>query len=175
MPTFLTTDLIMAQTKCNGCNCYFKGSHGLSNHFQYNKECKAIHLNLQHQYQLSKNVHTKVNIDSKIRAVTELHKLTTNQCPVKHESNDRCNMHEERTIEDSSITTNPFASLPTEADTAIEPMNAFTYTNDIRVENNLLKLVSDMNATNDAFKKIIDWAKDASSTGYQFNPENTSY
>ena len=175
MPTFLTTDLIMAQTKCNRCNCYFKGSRGLSNHFQYNKECKAIHLNLQHQYQLSKNVHTKVNIDSKIRAVTELHKLTTNQCPVKHENNDRCNMHEERTIEDSSITTNPFASLPTAADTAIERMNAFTYTNDIRVENNLLKLVSDMNATNDAFKNIIDWAKDASSTGYQSNQNTTSY
>ena len=49
------------------------------------------------------------------------------------------------------------------------------YTNEIRVENNLLKLVSDMNATNDAFKKIVDWAKDAFSTGYQFNPKTTNY
>lgn len=130
---------------------------------------------MKHQYQLSKNVHTKVNNDSKIRAVTELHRSTTNQCCVKHEKNDRCNMHEERSIEDSSNATNLFASLPTKADTAIEPMNAFTYTNDIRVGNNSLKLVSNMNATNDAFINIIDWAKDASSTGYQFNPKTTSY
>ena len=49
------------------------------------------------------------------------------------------------------------------------------YTNEIRVENNLLKLVSDMNATNAAFKKIMEWAKDAFSTGYQFAPKTTNY
>src|SRR5947208_1250027 len=32
-----------------------------------------------------------------------------------------------------------------------------------------------MNATNDAFKKIVGWTKDAFSTGYQFNPKFTKY
>ena len=49
--------------------------------------------------------------------------------------------------------------MPTEEDETIQTINAFMYTNEIRVENNLLKLVSDMNATNDAFKKTVDWAK----------------
>ena len=51
----------------------------------------------------------------------------------------------------------------------------FLHTNEIRVENNLLKLVSDMNVPNDAFKKIMEWAKAAFSTGYQFNPKTTNY
>ena len=65
--------------------------------------------------------------------------------------------------------------MPTKEEEPKELINTFMFTNEIRVENNLLKLVSDMNATNDAFKKIVDWAKDAFSTGYQFNPKTTNY
>src|SRR5688572_16434520 len=36
----------MVQIKCNGCNSYFKGNWGLSNHFQFNNKCKTIHLQL---------------------------------------------------------------------------------------------------------------------------------
>src|SRR5688500_19713571 len=65
--------------------------------------------------------------------------------------------------------------MPTKEKGPREPINTFMFTNEIRVENNLLKLVSDMNATNDDFKKIVEWAKDAFSTGYQFSPKNTNY
>ena len=53
--------------------------------------------------------------------------------------------------------------------------NLFMYTNEIRVENNLLKLLSDMNVPNDSFKKIMDWARNAYNTGYQFNPKSANY
>ena len=49
------------------------------------------------------------------------------------------------------------------------------YTNEMRVENSLLKLITDMNAPNYAFKKIMEWAKDAYKSGYQFNPKTTIY
>src|SRR5687768_15140127 len=65
--------------------------------------------------------------------------------------------------------------MPTKEEEPKELINTFMFTNEIRVENNLLKLVSDMNATNDAFKNIVEWAKDAFSTGYQFNPKTTNY
>ena len=45
----------------------------------------------------------------------------------------------------------------------------------MRVESNLLKLITDMNIPNYAFKKIMEWAKDAYNSGYQFNPKATSY
>ena len=93
----------MVQTKCNGCNSYFKGSHGLSNHFQHNKKWKALHLNLNNQYQLSTNEQTKVNNDSKIKDDTESHRLNTIHCEIDQENIDSRNMHEESGIEDSSI------------------------------------------------------------------------
>src|SRR5688500_11509056 len=65
--------------------------------------------------------------------------------------------------------------MPTKEEEPKELINTFMFTNEIRVENNLLKLVSDMNATNDAFKKIVDWAKHAFSIGYHFNPKTTNH
>ena len=53
--------------------------------------------------------------------------------------------------------------------------NSFSFHNDDRVENNLLKLILEIGAPNYAFKKILNWAKDAYSTGYQFNPRSTTY
>ena len=55
------------------------------------------------------------------------------------------------------------------------PKDAFIYTNEIRVKNNLLKLLFDMNVPNYAFKKIMDWAHDAYTSGYQFAPRATNY
>ena len=121
------------------------------------------------QYQLVSKQVTQVENDSKIRAVTESHKLNITQCELNQAKNHICNINQESIIEDSSINTAPFASLETEEEETIKPLNTFMYTNEIRVENKLLKLVSDMNATNDAFKRIVEWAKDAFSTGYQFN------
>lgn len=121
-------------------------------------------------YQIVSKQVPQVDIDSKIKAVTETLKLSIYQCELKQANNDNCNINQESMIEDSSISTAPFASLDSEVEESSGSHNTFMYTNEIRVENNLLKLVSDMNATNDAFKKIMDWAKDAFSTGYQFNP-----
>ena len=126
------------------------------------------------QYQLVSKQVKQVENDSKIRAVTVTHKLNIAQCELKQANNDRCNTNQKSIIEDSSINTAPFASLEFDVEETEEFINTFMYTNEIRVENNLLKLVSDLNATNDAFKKIVDWAKDAFSTGYQFNPKTTN-
>ena len=52
---------------------------------------------------------------------------------------------------------------------------SFAYTNAIRVETSLLKLLFDINAPNYAFKDIMNWAKDAYHTGYMFNCKSTSY
>ena len=60
-------------------------------------------------------------------------------------------------------------------DEGIESNEPFIYTNEIRVENNLLKLLSDMNVPNYAFKQIMKWAKDAHHTGYNFDATSTSY
>ena len=127
------------------------------------------------QSQLVSKQTAQVENDSKIRAVTVPHKLNIAQCVLNQADTDRCNIKQDIVNEDTSINTAPFASLDAEEEESIEPINTFMYTNEIRVENNLLKLVSDMNATNDAFKKIVDWAKDAFSTGYQFNPKTTNY
>ena len=127
------------------------------------------------QFQIVSKHVTQVDNDSKMKAVTETKKLTITQCELKQTVIDICNINQESIIEDSSINNAPFASLDSDLEETIEPINTFMYTNEIRVENNLLKLVSDMNATNDAFKKIVDWAKDAFSTGYQFNPKTTNY
>ena len=70
MPNFLKTAFTMAQTICNGCNRYFKGSRGLSNHFQFNKVCKTIHLNLNQQYQAIPDLKTQVDKNEKNMAVT---------------------------------------------------------------------------------------------------------
>src|SRR5688572_29285718 len=107
-------------------------------------------------------------------AVSQPEELITKHCKVDSESNEICKINENTNIEESSIDTAPFASMPTE-DEGIYLTDTFMHTNEIRVENNLLKLVSDMNAPNDAFKNIVDWAKDAFSTGYQFNPKTTNY
>ena len=165
----------MALTLCKGCNRHFKGNRGLSNHFQYNKGCKVIHLNLMQQYQIFSKQVTHIENNSKREAVTKSQELKIIQCDLNHANTDKCNINEASNIEDNSINTAPFASFNSEEDESIEPINTFMYTNEIRVENNLLKFVSDMNATNDAFKKIVDWAKDAFSTGYQFNPKTTNY
>ena len=41
------------------------------------------------------------------------------------------------------------------------PKDTFIYTNEMRVENSLLKLLFEINVPNYAFKKIMDWAYDA--------------
>src|SRR5688500_11453043 len=137
----------MVQSKCNGCNQYFKGSCGLSNHFQFNRGCKAVHLNLIKQYQVIPDKGTQVDNNKKKMAVSQTEELITRQCEVDSESNEICKINDNTNIEESSIDTAPFASMPTE-DEGIYLTDTFMHTNEIRVENNLLKLVSDMNAFN---------------------------
>jgi hypothetical protein len=62
-------------------------------------------------------------------------------------------------------------------DTSIQESteNSFAYTNAIRVETCLMKLLFDINAPNYAFKDIMTWAKDAYHSGYMFDCKSTSY
>src|SRR5688500_1222501 len=96
--------------------------------------------------------------------VTQPQEFKSKPCEVNPETNDICQKNDNSNIEEKSIDSAPFASIPTEEVEYIDPIDTFMHTNEIRVENILLKLVSDMNATNDAFKKIVEWAKDAFST-----------
>ncbi len=75
------------------------------------------------------------------------------------------------------IYVNPNTVLAVQSDNleVTDPSDYFLYTNEIRVENNLLKLITEMNVHNNAFKDIMEWAKDAFRTGYQFNPKATKY
>ena len=176
MPNFCTSAFTMVKIKCNGCNRYFNNTQGLSNHFQHNKECKAIHLNVIHQYPILPIETSQVESDNKTNILTE-HTLLENhqECELNQLNKNVCNMVQENTNDDNNNDSIQFASMPIEVEETPEPHNFFMYTNEVRVENNLLKLVSDMNVINDGFKKIIEWAKDAFSTGYQFNPKTTKY
>src|SRR5688572_26949880 len=110
-----------------------------------------------------------------MRVKTPPKELNTKQDEVNQDNKGSCNTNQDSNGKGNSIDTSLFASMPTKEEGPKELISTFMHTNEIRVENNLLKLVSDMNATNDAFKKIVDWAKDAFSTGYQFNPKTTNY
>ena len=57
----------------------------------------------------------------------------------------------------------------------INHSHTFSFHNDEHVESNLLKLMLEIDAPNYAYKKIMNWAKDASNTGYQFNSRAGSY
>ena len=74
-----------------------------------------------------------------------------------------------------TMSTNELVDMQLEDVQSTEDSNMFMYTNELRVENNLLKLVTDMNVPNYAFEKIMDWARDAHTSGYQFNPRATNY
>src|SRR5687768_12394602 len=52
--------------------------------------------------------------------------------------------------------------------------SSFAYTNEIRVETSLMKLLFDINAPNYAFKEIMKWAKDAHCTRYKFDCKSIS-
>ena len=55
----------MVQTKCNGCNTYFRGIRGLSNHFQQNIQCKSIHLQLNNSHQINPKIMTELKSGNK--------------------------------------------------------------------------------------------------------------
>src|SRR5688572_13966914 len=87
---FFTITFTMVQSKCNGCNQYFKGTHGLSNHFQFNRECKGIHLNLIHQYQVNTDTMTQVDNNNKKITVTQSQNFKSKQCEIDPESKEIC-------------------------------------------------------------------------------------
>lgn len=68
----------MVQSKCNGCNRVFTGTHGLSNHCQHNNECKSIHLELNnHQSNLSFGIHQVNGEKTKVyQTIGQINQLT---------------------------------------------------------------------------------------------------
>ena len=165
----------MDQTKCNGCSCLFKGNHGLSNHFQHSLECKTVHLELvNEQPKVSVGI-SQTDGDRRMKFVTT---ETTNDYTISD-----FNLTNEEDSHVASISEcDPFNIKPNNLvdeqlhyAQSTEDSDPFVYTNEIRVENNLLKLVTDLNVPNYAFEKIMDWARDAYSSGYQFNPRATNY
>ena len=116
----------MVKIKCNGCNRYFNNTRGLSNHFQHNKECKAIHLNVIHQYPILPIETSQVESDNKTNILKE-HTLLENhqECELNQLNKNGCNMEQENTNDDNNNDSIQFASMPIEVEETPEPHNFF--------------------------------------------------
>ena len=185
--------------KCNGCQKAFPAERGLSSHFQHKQLCKSIHYKLDCQ---NDNLEKKMSSSSNQR---EQKLLNSNNNQVKNRSkclihndfiskkasagantdisnlickNDNSEILDNNILIDSDETSHNTPQKETETnlnDVILDTTNAFSFHNDERIENNLLKLMQDIGAPNYAFKKIMNWAKDAYDTGYNFNPRYTNY
>ena len=185
--------------KCNGCQKAFPTERGLSSHFQHKQLCKSIHYKLDCQ---NDNLEKKMSSSSNQR---EQKLLNSNNNQVKNRSkclihndfiskkasagantdisnlickNDNSEILDNNILIDSDETSHNTPQKETETnlnDVILDTTNAFSFHNDERIENNLLKLMQDIGAPNYAFKKIMNWAKDAYDTGYNFNPRYTNY
>ena len=182
----------MTYHKCRNCNKGFQSERGLSSHFQHKNLCKAIHYSIACQIDYKNDPIDKTKIDK----LTEASTLT----PLKALSYEDVNsnltcINEEQSInlddepKDESLIE---SSKPEwnecrikkneEEENGInctlfneEENNIFSFHNDERVESNLLGLMVEIGAPNYAYKKIMNWAKDAFCTNYQFNPKATNY
>ena len=59
-------------------------------------------------------------------------------------------------MEENIVKPNTVLAVQSDNTEIIVPYDSFLYTNEIRVENNLLMLVIEMNVRNGAFKDIMD-------------------
>jgi hypothetical protein len=57
----------------------------------------------------------------------------------------------------------------------VAPERELAFSNATRVETNLLKLLTDMGAPLYGFQSVMEWAQDAQSSQYGFNPSNKTY
>jgi len=57
----------------------------------------------------------------------------------------------------------------------VAPDRELAYSNSTRVETNLLKLLTDMGAPLYGFQSVMEWAQDAQSSQYGFDPQNKTY
>ena len=186
--------------KCKGCNQSFPTDRGLSSHFQHKNLCKSIHYAIacQGEEDLHIPIQSSIkNIKKKVSSTVKTSKLSIDDSLINDITcinNNQCNDNEECNIDvEASNIKNVMESgdaandnefvMEFDAENQNEYVcnfindndhNSLSFHNDDCVENNLLKLILEIGAPNYAFKKILNLAKDAYSTGYQFNPRSTT-
>ena len=178
--------------KCKGCDKGFSTERGLSSHFQHKNICKSIHYGIACYVEDVHLPYQTNKTENKIKLSTvKTSKLLFNNIEINdinNSDNNACNNDIE--LINTSLSMESEIKIKNEFEMEFDKVdineydcnfindnenNNFLFHNDNRVENNLLKLILEIGAPNYAFKKILNWAKDAYSTGYQFNPRSTSY
>ena len=185
--------------KCNGCKKAFPTERGLSSHFQHKQLCKSIHYkldcqndNLNNNFLTTSKQRTQKMLNSNINQDNNKSKCYINNDSISNKpsagsnpdiSNILCNNDNFDILDNNIVIDNDELSYSTPLNEKESNLNdissnttiAFSFHNDDRIENNLLKLMQDIGAPNYAFKKIMTWGKDAYDTGYKFNPRYTNY
>lgn len=170
----------------------FSTERGLSSHFQHKKLCKTIHYDISfHTKEHSRVPHVYVPLEVndsrkdktyessfKTRGLNDASldeiKLSGNNNHLFLEENMTDNFTENLQGDEIHLEEN-IAKADMNNIISDNKCNSFSFHNNNRIENSLLKIIMEIGAPNYAFKKIMEWAKDAYNTGYQFNPKSTTY
>lgn len=169
----------MTKYKCTACNKpAFKSSRGLSVHFQHNKKCKIEHYKILNMLEITHNINKGTKAMSSKITSTETNKSILKSLINQGSCNEQIEFPTINTETEASNDYNQDLQIQEDLDdntSATENNYFYAFTNDSRVECNLLKLLFDMGAPKYAFKEVMQWAKNAFLTGYQFNPKSTSF
>lgn len=172
----------MAIYQCNGCKKSFKKERGLSTHFQHNHECKMIHYQLDATKHPPSQTYTNDNsFDTKKKLLnnnstksytsqTEIYKSLSkiiNNLGMDNDNNNKHLMNEdiiENCQDKYEFMTNNLDDNEIHEEHTLQNQNynmtnntnnsQFSFHNDDRIENNLLKLMKEINAPNYAYKKL---------------------
>lgn len=156
---------------CPSCNSKFSSRKGLSLHIYHNDFCTDAFSTSNHHSRSNHvpsphhvSIHT--NFPFALDVPTETVKEVRTLPSENYESDgDECSI-DSNCSEPIGIY-NESNDLPTVSNAA--------FTNDTRVELQLLKIMNSIGAPHYAFKLVLEWARDAYQTGYQFHPKTTSY
>ena len=156
----------MSKYKCNGCgSCAFESWRALNNHLTHNKECSVIHHSFFGQV---------IDPQTSKQIMQDHHSSTMKQYLLDNDDTAN-NLIFDQCVDDIMGTPD---SMDVGEDVIVSQPDDFSNTpcsNDMRVENNLIRLLLHIGAPNYANKAIMGWAKDAFITEYKFTPKTTNY
>jgi len=176
--------------KCKGCKKAFATERGLSTHFQHKHVCKSIHYGIANPNielndfpsQSKKTSNQKKTAESMIKSEKSfINNIIEGYTDLINQNEQSyfdfpTNLDSTFDADNNNIESNISGNMECNLNNNnINPSQTFSYHNDERVESNLLKLMLEIGAPNYAYKNRMNWAQDASKTGYQFNPRAGSY
>ena len=145
----------------------YKSLSGLNRHFHHRPECQSYQANMESATDLvstppSNEIHTNVS-----------DKLSNNLQEEEEEL--IINMPDADDYETGYYSDDGSDHFYTKNDYLVVPDDEIMFTNDMRIETSLLKLCIDMDAPLWAFEQFMEWARDASLSGYKFLPQQNQY